>query len=142
MYWSSFTPPPVRNSDNFMAVGEGIITHWPESKGGGFRIAQGTSFATPVVTAMAAQILAFVLQRACKKQREQAIKEFGGKNPILKTGKMAAVLHKVSNPVGKYMYIHPWLLWKDFNPKAKGKEDTPIERRNHAWEIIRGALAY
>lgn len=139
---SSFTPPAVRNSDNFMAVGEGIITHWPEFKGGKFRIAGGTSFATPVATAMAALVLAFVFQKKCKKQREDVELKFGGKNLILKTENMAALLHQISKKAGDYRYIHPSLLWEDFNARVKGVEDTPDERMKHAWEIIRRALDY
>lgn len=138
---SGFTPQPVRNSDNFMAVGEGIVALRPESKGGGFQLVGGTSFATPVVTAMAALILAFVMQTACKKQRQKAENDFD-EGLVLKTEKMASLLQKVSNKAGDYHYIHPDLLWMGFDPRTKGVEDTPEARRNHAWEIIRQALEY
>lgn len=136
---SDFTPKPFRNSDNFMAVGEGIITHWPEPSGGGFRIDEGTSFATPVVTAMAARILAFTMQGTCQKERQDAEEELG-ENLILKTVKMAAVLHEVSNETDGYDYIHPELLWKEFQPTVRGFKRSPQEIRKHGWEVIKRAL--
>lgn len=142
MRTSSFTPPPVENSNNFMAVGEGIYAPWPESKGGGFRWAEGTSFATPVATAMAAIILSFIRQESCKKEREAADRLFG-EDAVLELENMAKVLKAVSVPAadGRYSYVHPSLLWKDFDASLKGVEDTPQARQSHAWEVIRTALS-
>lgn len=150
---SDFTPKAVHKSDNFMAVGENILTHWPKSKGGGFWMDDGTSFATPVVTAMAALILAFVFQTVCKEERKKVIetfyrgkvygKDFGRKDPILKMERMAAMLREISEPGGsakQYHYIHPRLLWKDFDHRKRDVEDTNVERRKYAWGIIRDVL--
>ncbi|KAH6892530.1 hypothetical protein B0T10DRAFT_458239 [Thelonectria olida] len=68
---SNFTPMPVDRNPNFMVIGEQIIAHWPTAKRGGFRDAEGTSFATPVAVTMAALILAFVNQTRCQKLREE-----------------------------------------------------------------------
>lgn len=114
---------------------------WPEMKGGGFRLVNGTSFSTPAATAMAALILAFFFQSTCKKQREAVKKDFKEDVLIRKTRKMSAVLLKVSNEVdGNYRYIHPELLWKDFDPMHTEGGDTPMKRRTHAWGVIRSAL--
>lgn len=138
---SDFTPPPVRNSDNFMVVGERIPTHWPELKGGGFRFADGTSFATPVATATTALVLAFVWQKRCTKGKEAADRLFG-EDAFLELENMAKVLHAISNPAtdAGYAYIHPGLMWKDFDPRVKGVGDTPQAQKSHDWEVIRAAL--
>lgn len=125
-----------------MFTGENIVTHWPESKGGGFRVAGGTSFSTPAVTAIAALILAFVWQKKCKKDREDFDRAFGKDaiSSILKVDKMAKVLEQISQQEGNYSWVHPGLLWKDLNPRIRMARDTADERQRYAWEVIRTAL--
>lgn len=56
-----FTPTPkLEPLLNFIVVGENVWSHWPVSKGGDFRTMSGTSTATPVATAIAALLLAFM----------------------------------------------------------------------------------
>lgn len=99
---SYFTPLPEKNLDNFMVIGENVLTDWPESKGGGMLLADGTSFATPVVTAMAAMILEFVWQTSCNEERDAIkmnLKRAGvSLDEILKNEGMAKVLSKISKP--------------------------------------------
>lgn len=136
---SGFTPRYVPRSHNFMFVGEEVITQWPEAKGGGFRLDEGTSFATPAVAAMAALILAFAWQYMCKKEREDAetlieldeLREIGGMEKVL-----ARISEK--DETMRYSYIHPRLLWKDSNPKFA--EDRGQVKR-HAWDIIVDSLS-
>ncbi|KAI1842174.1 hypothetical protein JX266_011582 [Neoarthrinium moseri] len=131
---SDFTPPPSGRT-NIMVVGEDILTHWPTSKGGGFRPYSGTSFSTPVAVAMAALILAFVRQKRCSRERTR-LEEFLVDLPEISG--MRKVLQKISNPVasGHYQWIHPDLLWKDFKTKFEDEEG----RRAYAWRMLRDAL--
>lgn len=135
---SGFTPKYLEGSHNFMFVGERVITQWPEAKGGGFRLDEGTSFATPAVAAMAALILAFAWQHMCKKEREDAetlidleiLREFRGMEKVL-----ARISEK--DQTLRYSYIHPELLWKGFSENSKeGKSMV----RQHAWNIIVDSL--
>lgn len=139
---SDFTPPHVPHSHNFMVVGENVVTHWPLAKGGGFRLDDGTSFATPVATAIAALLLAFVWQGMCKKEREAA-KTFINLDELHQIDGMRKVLSHISNEGEneKFSYIHPALFWKGFNPT--GIDDTALKRaqREHAWNLIREALS-
>jgi subtilisin family serine protease len=139
---SDFTPPHVPFDHNFMVVGEKVVTHWPEAKGGGFRVGDGTSFATPVVTAMAALILAFQRQRMCKKERAEAAK-FIVLEELQEIAGMKKVLRLVSHPGEneRYSYIHPRLLWKGFNLIGIPEETILQKRREHAWNVIREALS-
>lgn len=139
---SDFTPPPVPCNYNFMVIGQDIVTHWPEAKGGGFRLADGTSFATPVATAMAALVFAFVRQTQCKKDRKETETLFRLEE-ILETEGMAKVLDRISNVAGEYKYIHPGLLWKDFKPTVQilDVQDTSEARQKHAWRVVREALS-
>lgn len=128
---SSFTPGPIAKSDNFMAVGEKVVTHWP---GGEFKLAEGTSFSTPMATAMAAIILSFMWQRKCKDELKKLDADFG-EQAILKTSNMAKVLKGVSVPTnGQYNWIHPRLLWKDFDSRKSG------DHKQQAWNVITNAL--
>lgn len=135
---SRFTPDPVPGSLNFMFVGEKVITQWPEAKGGGFRLDEGTSFSTPAVAAMAALILGFASQHICKKEREAAEKEVD-LNELRELRGMGKVLVRISQKKWErwYSYIHPLLLWKDFRPSST---DDRAKVRQHAWDIIIDSL--
>ncbi|KAK7734803.1 hypothetical protein SLS63_004223 [Diaporthe eres] len=129
---SGFTPRYVHGSHNFMFVGEEVITQWPEAKGGGFRLDQGTSFAAPAVAAMAALILAFAWQHMCRKEREDAEVDL---EELRELGGMEKVLERISekDETLRYSYIHPRLLWKDLSPRlAEDKSQV----RQHAWKVI------
>lgn len=135
---SGFTPDPVYGSLNFMFVGEKVVTQWPEAKGGGFRLDEGTSFATPAVAAMAALILGFASQHICKNQREAAEK-LVDLEELRELRGMGKVLERISQKRWErwYSYIHPLLLWKDFRPSPT---DDKAKARQHAWDIIVDSL--
>lgn len=135
--FSDFTPRPVVDSCNFMVEGEQVWTHWPEAKGGGFRSAKGTSFATPVAVSMAALILAFERQHLCKKDREET-EQFVDLDELRELNGMSRVLRKVSVSEDKYHYIYPRLLWNDLDQDLEGDRNKV---RKHAWDIIRKALS-
>jgi hypothetical protein len=137
---SDFTPLPVNNNLNFMVVGENINTHWLTAKGGGFRISDGTSFATPVAVAMAALILAFVNQKRCEMNK----KECGRINFIRENWGMIAVLEKISAKFNGYSWIDPELLWAEraLDDKDEWDQWLPGEgSKKRAWKVVRKALA-
>lgn len=70
-YRSVFSPKPDSKTIHFMAVGERVCSHWPVSKGGGFRTMSGTSTATPVATAIAALLIAFTRQDVVDRERKK-----------------------------------------------------------------------
>ncbi|KAI1394275.1 ankyrin [Hypoxylon trugodes] len=135
---STFTAPPASNADNFMVVGENIVTHWPTAKGGGFRLDDGTSFATPVASAMAALTLAFAEQKICKAERNKA-QEFIELEDLYENFGMSMLLRNVSVSEASpgFLFVHPDLLWKDLDIRVnKLREDW----RAHAWDVIKKAL--
>lgn len=137
---SEFTPNPEKPCYNFMVVGEDVITHWPEAKGGGFRLDNGTSFATPIVSAMAALVLAFTEQHVCKKEQRQVkdASSFDLKD-LRQVNGMGELLQQLSesDESGKYLYIHPRLLWKGYQARLT---DDKKAARGHAWKFIEEAL--
>lgn len=137
---SDFTPGEISRSHNFMFVGEEVITQWPQAKGGGFRLDEGTSFAAPAVAAMAALILAFALQHICEKERKHAEGEVELEE-LRELGGMEKVLERISqkDETSRYSYIHPRLLWKDFklNPSH---DEYKSRARQHAWRVIEESL--
>jgi subtilisin family serine protease len=138
---SGFTPRYVHGSHNFMFVGEEVITMWPEAKGGGFRLNEGTSFAAPAVAAMAALILGFAWQHMCRKERDDAENQRGiDLDELRELGGMEKVLERISekDETLRYSYIHPRLLWKDLNPSLV---DDRSKVRQHAWSIIADSLS-
>jgi hypothetical protein len=135
---SSFTPMLVERDSNFMVVGEGIIAHWPNAKGGGFHPVEGTSFATPVAVSMAALILAFANQTRCRKLREESKKKVRVEALGLNWG-MRRVLEAISEKsTDGYLWINPMLLWAKF--PEDGEDDTVEAMREHGWRLIRKAL--
>ncbi|KAK2611526.1 hypothetical protein N8I77_004860 [Diaporthe amygdali] len=131
---SGFTPRYVHGSHNFMFVGEQVITQWPDVKGGGFRLAKGTSFAAPAVAAMAALILGFTRQHMCRKEREDAETKID-LDELRELRGMERVLESISekDETSRYSYIHPMLLWKDFSTSL-GEDKSKV--RQHAWYVI------
>lgn len=131
---SGFTPRYVPRSHNFMFVGEEVITQWPEAKGGGFRLDEGTSFATPAVAAMAALILAFAWQHICRKERED-VKTLIELDELRGIDGMERVLARISekDETMRYSYIHPKLLWKDLDPNLT---EDGSKVRQYAWNVI------
>jgi hypothetical protein len=103
---SDFTPDPIKDNHNFMVVGEAITAHQLTAKGGGFTTVDGTSFATPVAVSMAALILGFANQAACKKLE----KPYNVGRLRSKWG-MRNVLYEISKESGDYSWIRPVLLW-------------------------------
>lgn len=103
---SDFTPDPIKDNNNFMVVGEAIIAHQLTVKGGGFTTVDGTSFATPVAVSMAALILGFANQAACKElETLYNVKELRSK------WGMRNVLYEISEGSGHYSWIRSALLW-------------------------------
>ncbi|KAL2284836.1 hypothetical protein FJTKL_08662 [Diaporthe vaccinii] len=133
---SGFTPRYVHGSHNFMFVGEEVITQWPQAKGGGFRLNQGTSFAAPAVAAMAALILGFAWQHMCRKEREEAQVDL---EELRELGGMEKMLERISekDETLRYSYIHPRLLWKDLSPSLV---EDKSQIRQHAWKVITESL--
>lgn len=125
-----------------MVVGEGVITHWPEGKGGGFHRDDGTSFSTTVTAAMAALVLAFVYQSQCRK--EPAVAESDNINLLgdLHDNWTIAKLLKSVGVKGEdreFCYVSPRLLWVRYRPLSQ--EADNVERRKACdWETIQTAL--
>ncbi|KAI5458701.1 peptidase S8/S53 domain-containing protein [Mariannaea sp. PMI_226] len=134
---SEFTPSAQPRDHNFMAIGENIISQWSSSKGGSYRIGSGTSFATPVVTAMAALILAFANQTMSSQSRAQFLSEEDIRRLKERNG-MAAVLAALSKGVheNKYLWIRPTLLWCNFDRTGPDSSDE------HAWRVLKDALRH
>ncbi|KAI0885920.1 ankyrin [Annulohypoxylon maeteangense] len=140
---SGFTPLPNLNTDNFMVVGDNVLTHWPMIKGNSFRLDSGTSFAAPVAASMAALILAFVEQSICKGHRRKAQELIGEEvlDELRENSGMIRLLKSVSfpGPDSGYLLIHPQLLWKDLQFSLRKSKD-PSKCREHAWDVIVNAL--
>ncbi len=142
---SDFTPPAVRGNFNLMVVGEGVITHWPKRKGGGFRRDDGTSFSTPVAAAMAGLVLAFVYQGRCQRERAAAERRTGLNvvGQLHDNYVMARLLHSVG-AVGEnheFCYVWPKLLWAEYQPLSQEVDAAERERRKSwAWQVIQAAL--
>jgi subtilisin family serine protease len=138
---SGFTPMPIGDGNkDFMVVGENIPAHWLTAKGGGFRIVEGTSFATPVAVAMAALIVAFVNQvrRPCWTIREESELKIRLET-LWENGGMIKVLELASQKTSdNYSWISPNLLWRTF--PEDDEPDTVETSRAHGWKIIRRAL--
>ncbi|UKZ68495.1 uncharacterized protein TrAtP1_009527 [Trichoderma atroviride] len=135
---SKFTPKAHPDTVNFMVVGEEICSHWPESKGGGFRTMTGTSTATPVAAAMAALLIAFTRQSVFDREKKKEVEDDIGQVRLDDLSNMRALLKHISMETNGYHWISPRLLWGQFAP-TKMQEDPGAASR-YAWEEIRRAL--
>ncbi|GAW11383.1 hypothetical protein ANO14919_007270 [Xylariales sp. No.14919] len=139
---SDFTPPHVPATHNLMVVGEGIITHWPESKGGGFRVDDGTSFSTPAAAAMAALVLAFWYQRRGRKERTE-VENLVDMEELRRNKVMSSLMMQNMGTGGEnanFSYVRPQLLWMNYNPLSDDQL-RPEYKRRHAWAVIQDALS-
>ncbi|KAL7931977.1 peptidase S8/S53 domain-containing protein [Trichoderma chlorosporum] len=135
---SEFTPKAHPDTTNFMVVGEGICSHWPESKGGGFRAMTGTSIATPVATAIAALLMAFTRQSVFDKEKRKEIEDDIGPVRLDDLSNMRALLKHICMETNGYHWIAPQLLWRNFMPVKS--QNGPSAASKYAWEEIRKAL--
>ncbi|KAM0260505.1 hypothetical protein ACHAQJ_002738 [Trichoderma viride] len=134
---SDFTAVPSSSGANFMVVGENILSQQLTSKGGGFCLCAGSSFATPVATAIGAIILAFVWQTVCYEEREDAAEDIDLEDIHANHG-MIKVLKAISKqPEKDYWSLSTKIFWADYYPNAY---DDESEARKHAWRIIIRAL--
>ncbi len=136
---SKFTPKAHSGTINFMTVGEKICSHWPVSKGGGFRTMSGTSTATPVATAIAALLLAFTRQGVVDEEKKKDVEDQIGSVRLQELWKMRTLLKHICIEVENYHWLQPLLLWSQYEP-TKMQEEDPSAATNHAWEEIRRAL--
>jgi Subtilase family len=135
---SDFTARPVDQNPNFMVVGEKIPIHRLTSKGGGFCMGNGTSFATPVAVSMGALILTFVEQKRCLKNKK-SLPRSAHLDDLRQAWGMASLFNRASNHLDyrinlSYSLVEPELLW------AGNRVDGPASRE-HAWGIIASALS-
>ncbi|PTB38351.1 hypothetical protein M441DRAFT_146368 [Trichoderma asperellum CBS 433.97] len=135
---SNFTPKAHPGINNFMVVGENICSHWPESKGGGFRAMTGTSTATAVATAIAALLIAFIRQSVYDKEKRDEVEKAVGRVRLDDLNAMGALLKHISTKTNGYYWISPQLLWKEFS--STGMREDPILASKHGWEQIQKAL--
>lgn len=131
---SDFCARALDDNDNFMTVGESVLSQWPTAKGGGFRLCSGTSFATPVGAAAGAIILAFAQEQSQSRFRQPAAKKVDLAELHTVDG-MQKVLRNISAMDSSgYRWIHSKLFWHDF--EETGQDDA----FQHAWDIIVKAL--
>lgn len=132
---SDFTPLPDKNIINFMVVGERVCSHWPVSKGGGFRTMSGTSTATPVAVAIAALLLAFIRQGVVDKKTKDEVEDDIGVVRLQELLSMRTLLKHICAEASNYYCLSPNLLWKTCR-----QDEDPRAASGHAWEEIRKAL--
>lgn len=135
---SGFTPKAHPDITNFMVVGEEVCSHWPESKGGGFRTMTGTSTATPVATAIAALLMAFTRQGVFDQEKRREIEDDIGPVRLDDLSNMRALLKHICTETNGYHWISPRLLWSKFVPVQS--QNDPGAASKYAWEEIRRAL--
>ena len=132
---SDFCARALVSNDNFMTVGESILSQWPTAKDGGFRLCTGTSFSTPVATATGALILGFTQEESQSQFRQQAAEKVDLEELHTVDG-MQRVLRSISTmDRSGYRWIHSKNFCHDF--EATGDND---EAFRHAWDIIVKAL--
>ncbi|KAK4167802.1 peptidase S8/S53 domain-containing protein [Cladorrhinum sp. PSN259] len=141
---SSFTAPPSQNGTNFMVVGESILSQLTTSQGGGFRTWTGSSFATPVATAIGALILTYVRQKVLEQEKVEAESQLGagGLDQLRTNAGMIKILKSFSTLTeGQYWSLSPKLFWGHqlYTPHSDPNRDAQ-EAKDHAWRMITKAL--
>ncbi|KAH7218858.1 hypothetical protein DER44DRAFT_846806 [Fusarium oxysporum] len=110
------SPSPMKNKSNFTTLGVAVQSRWRKQT----VYKSGTSFATPVAAAIAADLLEFANFK-CKLAEED-------KKLLYKHDGMEAVFQAMSTERDGYDYVQPGHLWD-------GKDDNEVAK------VIQGVLA-
>ncbi|KAK3994248.1 hypothetical protein QBC44DRAFT_392685 [Cladorrhinum sp. PSN332] len=142
---STFTAPASDHGFNFMVVGERILSQRIRARGAGFETWTGSSFATPVATAIGAFVLRYVWQTVAGNERLEAEARLGGVDGLEKiqsNNGMAKVLKAIGRPVeGQYFSIPPTIFWgSTLYERNKDPDRDAQEAKAHAWRMITKAL--
>lgn len=137
---STFTANPSRNGANFMVVGERILSQRLTSRGGGFCLCTGSSFATPVAAAIGALVLAFASQTVCYENYEDACEHIDPKK-LRTTNGMIKVLKVISTQPESagHWSLNTQMFWASYKPYTDAAKDEE-KARDHAWALIKDAL--
>lgn len=135
---SDDSAPPSRDGENFMVVGENILTQRLTTKGGGFTVVTGSSFATPVASAIGVLLIQYVSQRMCKGHRADAQGRVS-LDSLKSNAGMAKMFRQISCKHGDYYSVNSRLLWHDLvsEPDWRKARDHAMD---HAWKVIEQAL--
>ena len=111
------SPSPVKSKVNFTTLGVAVQSRWKKQT----VYKSGTSFATPVAAAIAADVLEFANFK-CKLPEEE-------KELLYKCDGMVEVFRAMSTERDRYDYVQPGHLWdgKDDDEVAKIIRDTLAE---------------
>lgn len=105
------SPSPVKKEDNFSTLGISIQSKWKEAP----VTMSGTSFATPIAVALAANVLEFARYKCLLDEYEQqCLYQFNGVRKILQL---------MSDERDGYDYITPLHLWKSKSCNNKSEDD-------------------
>jgi hypothetical protein len=100
------SPSPEKKKDNFSTLGVSIQSKWKGRK----ILKSGTSFATPIAVALAADVLEFARYKCLLSEYEQqCLYSFDG---------VCEILRLMSTPRQGYDYITPLRLWDGKNTEA------------------------
>lgn len=112
---SSFSPTAKKRCDNFALPGENIESSWPRTSGSTVctKMKSGTSFATPVAVALAANILEYAEQKmsAMPSHLHKFLKTSDGMRTIFRL-----MVEEREHPRDNYDYLTPWKLFGQERP--------------------------
>lgn len=94
---NNMNPPKDTSTHNFATLGSHIPSRW---KGQDVLIS-GTSYATPIAAAIAANTLEFI-------RRSQVAGDENNMGSLYRYGGMRRLLEAMASEVGDYNYIRPW----------------------------------
>ena len=108
------SPSPVKKKDNFTTLGVAVKSRWKKKT----VYKSGTSFATPVAAAIAADVLEFANFKCKLSERDSIL--------LYKKEGMLEVFRAMSTTRDNYDYVQPGHLWdaKDDEEVAKIIRDT------------------
>jgi len=119
---ANINPSGDKKKVNFATLGRNIPMEWfCDGCKGDIRYISGTSFATPIAAAIAANVLEFASNRL-KLTKDQKARLFS--HTV-----MWKILRAMSAPKGDYNYLQPWTMWEKAErgdwPGLKLEKDNP-----------------
>jgi hypothetical protein len=104
--WSKFSPQPVKRSENFFTLGEGVQSSWPTHLNQGLNQRKsGTSFATPIAAGMAATMLYYARMTITDQEQLKELRSCGRMRILMKS------MSQTQNVICSY--LRPWKLWEE-----------------------------
>ncbi len=126
---SPFTPSHSASSStyHFIALGEGVRSSWPRSRGGPYQARSGTSYATAVAVGLAASVLDFMRFKLWNENPDSE-ERFLLDKMRRRMGMQKVLLSMANQTSDGYHNLAPWKLFDSYSESRSDEVKDQLKR--------------